>query len=1520
MSNIKISQLPYIGKTGYTATDIIPFVNYINPTGTTSETKIDDLKDYILENSFFLPLSGGTVTGDTIFQSGLTATTISATTYYNLPIVSDTYWTSGTTGTTSIKAINSTGLDSTGDRSVAWGNQTLALGDDSTSWGYLTTAGWKGFTASSVVAGLITISDSVDYSTEFTSGTVLLDSTQYTYNTVTFSFPNFTIQLNDTTVNTGTYVADFSNLNSPLATVTVGNGAHSAGDSTKSLGNYSHAEGSGTLASGYFSHSEGRLTIAIGYGSHSEGNSTIAIGNRSHSEGASTTASGTSSHAEGRLTTSSGSYSHAEGKETVAHGIYSHAEGNNTVASGYSSHAEGYQTNASGYSSHAEGQNTLASGDYSHAEGGATQAIGISSHAEGNTTQASGQYSHAEGQDTLTIGQYSHAEGNLTVSGWRAFTVTSVVSGLITISDNVDYSTEFTSGVVILDNTQYSYNTVTFSSPNFTIQLNDTTVNSGTYVTDFSNLNSPLATNILGTGAHATGNGTKALGNYSETGGDETTAFGYGSHAEGASTQATGDASHAEGANTKTIGDYSHAEGYSTIASVPYSHAEGNQTTADGQYSHTEGFGTQTIGANSHAEGNGTIATGINSHAEGYGGETVGNSSHSEGYITTSIGDYSHSEGYGTVSGWRAFVVTSVVGGLITISDNVDYTSQFTLGGGEVILDNNLYTYNTISYSSPNFTIQLDDVTVTTGSYVADYTNLNSGLATIVLGTGSHTEGNSNRSTGDYSHAEGQGTTSIGQSSHSEGFLTKSIGIASHSEGSGTTASGSYSHSEGIGTIASGNTSFIHSTNSVVGGDRSVVLGGQNITGSTDDTVYVPYLNLNYVPTLNNSNTEILSRNSSNGDVEYTPLSAFTGLDTYVTGYTYSPTTNTFTIEQNQGQPNISASFDSVSGLTVNGDLTVTGNTSMSSVTASTITIQNVTGTPSIPISLDSNGKIVSGSSTTSSGIIYITNQTTGLVTYYTTLELARDGSVSGDTIYVNTGTYVVTTTATNGLAKSGVNWYFQPGAIVNKASIGDIFNDTGFVSSCNVYGFGIFNKTTNTGKIYNAVTSLDLMFECFSESSTTDDIFLIGGVSKKVIINHYSSISSAGRVINGQGSTTELVVNFNSMTSTSSNVIGGGLNQIKMNLNGNLIRSTTSVAISDIWNYSQVISNVTNVYGVGYGFSLNNGNPTTLVINGNTTGVIASVGDIAMNGNCTNLNISSAAKFIGGIVGSITCSGGAITTSWVGYAGSFAISGGKTILNIPISTVGTDRMAFSLTGGKLIINGDYQEDYYSRSKVINGATAELIINGDFICTATSPAEVYGGFFNLNNGTLRLKGRIKTSLTSYNEPLILWTGGKIIIENGKLVNGMTTAPPIVASAGGLVMKVLGTTQTNFVDGTKSIFEARKQFYKYTISNVATTTLTINLGAIITETNTGVYNTKALLAQRMASLINSSYANSVVVATYTLPNDYFEIESLVAGTSYVTGSEVNLSIYKTILNSYLITDLTNGLITQNVNVE
>lgn len=73
MSQIKISQLPYVGKSGYTATDIVPFVSYIVPTGTTSETKIDDLKDYVLENSFVNNLivvgKSGNVNFNTIYDA-----------------------------------------------------------------------------------------------------------------------------------------------------------------------------------------------------------------------------------------------------------------------------------------------------------------------------------------------------------------------------------------------------------------------------------------------------------------------------------------------------------------------------------------------------------------------------------------------------------------------------------------------------------------------------------------------------------------------------------------------------------------------------------------------------------------------------------------------------------------------------------------------------------------------------------------------------------------------------------------------------------------------------------------------------------------------------------------------------------------------------------------------------------------------------------------------------------------------------------------------------------------------------------------------------------------------------------------------------------------------------------------------------------------------------------------------------------------------------------------------------------
>ena len=81
--------------------------------------------------------------------------------------------------------------------------------------------------------------------------------------------------------------------------------------------------------------------------------------------------------------------------------------------------------------------------------------------------------------------------------------------------------------------------------------------------------------------------------------------------------------------------------------------------------------------------------------------------------------------------------------------------------------------------------------------------------------------------------------------------------------------------------------------------------------------------------------------------------------DTFTTGYTYNE--NTFTIKQNNGQPDLTATINSVTGMTVNGDLTVTGNTSLQSTTASTVTVTNISGTPSQVASFDTGGKLVAG-------------------------------------------------------------------------------------------------------------------------------------------------------------------------------------------------------------------------------------------------------------------------------------------------------------------------------------------------------------------------------------------------------------------------------------------------------------------------------------------------------------------------------------------------------------------------------
>ena len=77
-----------------------------------------------------------------------------------------------------------------------------------------------------------------------------------------------------------------------------------------------------------------------------------------------------------------------------------------------------------------------------------------------------------------------------------------------------------------------------------------------------------------------------------------------------------------------------------------------------------------------------------------------------------------------------------------------------------------------------------------------------------------------------YSYAEGYNTFA-GDYSHAEGYKTTAI---------------LYSHSGGSGSTSNGTASFVHGINSLATGTGTVVLGN-NLTGTTDNTVYVNSLN-----------------------------------------------------------------------------------------------------------------------------------------------------------------------------------------------------------------------------------------------------------------------------------------------------------------------------------------------------------------------------------------------------------------------------------------------------------------------------------------------------------------------------------------------------------------------------------------------------------------------------------------------------------------------------------------------------
>lgn len=241
---------------------------------------------------------------------------------------------------------------------------------------------------------------------------------------------------------------------------------------------------------------------------------------------------------------------------------------------------------------------------------------------------------------------------------------------------------------------------------------------------------------------------TSATGSYSHAEGNLTISSGDYSHAEGFSTVSLGTASHSEGSQTSSVGDYSHSEGQLTSSNGEASHAEGNQTTSTGDFSHSEGAITTSYGNNSHSEGNGTTSSGDSSHAEGIATSTLGFGSHSEGLSSVAVGDgshaegntnysignYSHVEGYNNTAGWRGYNVSSAVGYSLSVFSTTDLTNLFT--SGKVILDDNILTYSSTSYSNQYFNLNLTENLNNASVQSLTYSAINPSSFTVIYSDG----------------------------------------------------------------------------------------------------------------------------------------------------------------------------------------------------------------------------------------------------------------------------------------------------------------------------------------------------------------------------------------------------------------------------------------------------------------------------------------------------------------------------------------------------------------------------------------------------------------------------------------------------------------------------------------------------------------------------------------------------------------------------------------------------------------
>lgn len=679
-------------------------------------------------------------------------------------------------------------------------------------------------------------------------------------------------------------------------------------------------------------------------------------------------------------------------------------------------------------------------------------------------------------------------------------------------------------------------------------------------------------------------------------------------------------------------------------------------------------------------------------------------------------------------------ILNNNTGGTITITG-------FTSGGDGT--DNYF-----ISGSSGEYSVKVinDTIIDATGNYA-----FAEGQNTLASGEASHAEGNFSIASGNYSHAEGNNTVASGNYSHAEGASTIASGEASHSEGNSSQAYGNFSHAEGVNTIAggnnsfasgffsvaSGNTSFIYSRNSIVTGNNSAVLGGQNITGSADNTVYTPFLNIQSAST-DNTLVNILVRDLD-GSIKLRSVSTISGSsynDTYITGGTYS---------------NGSATFKNNTG----GTFTITGFSTGSSSTDTYIT-----------------GGTYSNGTTTFKNNTGGTFSITGYSTGSTSNGWALNGNTVGSEKYIGTNDNFDLPFRTNGIEKArltangklGINTV-APTAMIDLRSTGstglyvDMASNVGLpaveIATVNSLGLSIIGGGNGIDMITNSTSSFAINSTSLGSGFFSEAAGVAGTFTSK--FSNAGLFAQTG-LLTGNNSTDTVAI-YRNFSYTGNGITGFTASGSVLNINddtysqGPLLRITKRNVDRFV-----IKSGGTMQYIDG---NQANGYVLTSDANGNASWQVASGG-----GSGTSYTFSTG----------LTNSGNTITANLsTGVAGGQSVIGGTAnseILTLS-STAGSTKgriffgsgSTYNEANGRLGIGTTLpgaRGDFWTT----NGSTCLRIVNSD--ATTANSGNTVGWYFSpvTNGANTNMPLYEQYSSSTITMRVNFHAGGNVTIGNG----------------------------------------------------------------------------------------------------------------------------------------------------------